>query len=103
MRGIYVVAGVGVALSCGGCHRQVTVKNVDEVIHVCKTNVKTVRDEFGPPDRIGEMNGLVTNEYVAMSGRMIVGFVHDVVVNVVVNPAGMVKLQNRCTKRTADR
>lgn len=94
--GCALVLGVLVA----GCTREVTVKNVNEVIHVCKTNVKTVRDEFGSPQKVGMMNDLVTNDYnnEASGHRMIVVYKNDIVVNVVVNPTGLVQLGNRCTR-----
>ena len=89
-----ILVAVGAFLS--GCYREVNVKNVNDVIHVCKTDVKTVRDAFGAPSSIGMLNGVVTNTYKTMNGGMIVAYDHDVVVDVVVNPAGLVEMKNRC-------
>jgi hypothetical protein len=80
-----------------GCVRNpnVDLKRVNEVIHVCKTDVRTVRAAFGPPNWVGMMNGVVTNQYA--DPVMIVAYQNDIVVDVVVNPPpGLVSIGNRC-------
>lgn len=107
MRRVVTVVGTMAVLMSGACHRAITVASVNQVIHVCKTRVQTVRKEFGRPDKIGEMGGMVTNEYDhgGTMGEspvaMMVAYVNDVVVDVAVNPAGLVEMQNRCVKTAA--
>ncbi len=97
MRLVRLFPILAMATLMAGCPRPITVKNVNEVIHVCHTDVKTVRDAFGMPLSVGMMNGVVTNLY---SG-MIVAYKNDIVVDVVVNPPGIVELQNRCARHAS--
>jgi hypothetical protein len=92
-----VLAGV-LACAAAGCGRPITVQDVNQVVHVCQTDVKTIRNEFGEPSVIGMMGDLVTNTWKGMSGetKMVVAFANDIAVDVVVNPAGLVELKNRC-------
>jgi hypothetical protein len=68
MRKVVTIVGTVAVLMCGACHPAITVTNVNKTIHVCQTRVQTVRKEFGNPDKIGEMGGMVTNEYDRGSG-----------------------------------
>jgi hypothetical protein len=91
-----VLLGLLLGINVTSCYRDITVVDVKKTIELCKTNARTVRDEFGPPDSIGMLEDLVTNTYRRHRGSMVVVFVNDIVVDVVVNPAGIVEFRNRC-------
>lgn len=83
-----------------GCMRQISVENVENVIETCKSDVDVVRKEFGDPDEIGKIGDLITNEYRRMGKKLIVAYdSNDIVVDVAVNPSGLIELKNRCRKR----
>jgi hypothetical protein len=97
-KSIVVLAGL-LALTGVGCGRAVSVENANSVIQVCRTHVRDIRKEFGNPDQIGMVAGLVTNEWMSRDRRMIVAFVNDIAVDVAVVSSGTtIELKNRCAK-----
>jgi hypothetical protein len=95
-----VLAGI-LALAGLGCGRAVTVENANSVIKVCQTPVQVIRKEFGPPDSIGMVAGMVTNEWRGFSSgqRMIVAFVNDIAVDVAIVPGNtVVEVKNSCAQ-----
>jgi hypothetical protein len=91
-------------LSIGACAPRYTVSEARSHIKTCSTKHTAVLKHFGRPDEVGELSGLVTYTYASdpgvvgsKSSRMIVAFdASDTVVDLVVNPAGIVELKNRC-------
>jgi hypothetical protein len=92
------VFGALAAATVSGCAgRPIDVKNANEVIRLCQTNVRQIRAEFGEPSNIGMLGGMVTNEWTSFSGnKMIVAFVNDIAVDIAVYDKGIVELKNRC-------
>jgi hypothetical protein len=92
------------AIDCNvGTIRPPTVENANAVIQICRTPVQVVRKEFGEPDEIGMVGGMVTNEWRAGwrggNRRMIVAFSYDIAVDVAVVPVNtVVELKNRCLR-----
>src|SRR4051794_2865543 len=80
------------------CHtyRDISVADAKSVIHVCETEYRVVEKEFGDPDDMGMMGPLTTYTWTSLGQRMIIAVSHGVIVDVAVNPSGLVHFQNRC-------
>jgi hypothetical protein len=85
------------AASLPACRAHYEVGKVRQHIHLCESTPKDVLAEYGRPNVVGEIGGLVTYAYGDAASKLLIAFdARDRVVDVAVNATGLVELRNRC-------